>query len=131
MTRLITSLYAALSAVFLLGLLAGPRVAAAQADLVVHNATIYTMTSAQPTAEAMAIQGERILMVGTTDQVRSAYPNASTMDAEGRAIVPGLIDAHGHLMGLAETFLQADVVGTESVGEVIERLEAFAEDLPE
>jgi len=131
MTRLITSLYAALSAVFLLGLLAGPRVAAAQADLVVHNATIYTMTSAQPTAEAMAIQGERILMVGTTDQVRSAYPNTSTMDAEGRAIVPGLIDAHGHLMGLAETFVQADLVGTESVDEVVGRLETFAEDLPE
>ncbi len=131
MTRLITSLYAAFSAVFLLGLLAGPRVAAAQADLVVHNATIYTMTSAQPTAEAMAIQGERILMVGTTDQVRNAYPEAATLDAEGRAIVPGLIDAHGHLMGLAETFVQADLVGAESVGDVVERLEAFAEDLPD
>ena len=108
-----------------------PTAAQAQADRVVHNATIYTMTSAHPTVEAMAIRGERVLMVGTNEQVRGAYPDAPTLDAEGRAIVPGLIDAHGHLTGLAETFLQADLVGAGSVPEVIERLEAFAGDLPE
>lgn len=108
-----------------------PTAVQAQADRVVHNATIYTMTSAQPTVEAMAIRGERVLMVGTNEQVQGAYPDAPALDAEGRAIVPGLIDAHGHLTGLAETFLQADLVGTGSVSEVIERLEAFAGDLPE
>ncbi|MES3630699.1 MAG: amidohydrolase [Longimonas sp.] len=108
-----------------------PTAAQAQADRVVHNATIYTMTSAHPTVEAMAIRGERVLMVGTNEQVRGAYPDAPTLDAEGRAIVPGLIDAHGHLTGLAETFLQADLVSAGSVPEVIERLEAFADDLPE
>ena len=114
----------------LLVMLMGP-VAWAQADQVVHNATIYTMHPEQPEAEAMAVRGDRVLMVGSDEQVQQAYPEAPSLDAEGHAIVPGFIDAHGHLTGLAETFLQADLVGTESVDAVIDRLESFAADLPE
>lgn len=133
MTRFTTLLCAVLGTVLGIGLGVQPPPSAAQAraDLVVHNATIYTMTQAQPRAEAMAVQGERILMVGSTGQVQQAYPDAARLDAEGRAIVPGLIDAHGHLMGLAETFLQADLVGAASVDDAVSRLQAFAEDLPE
>lgn len=133
MTRFTTLLCAVLSAVLGIGLGVQPHAAAAQAqaDLVVHNATIYTMTQAQPRAEAMAVQGDRILMVGATEQVQQAYPDADRLDAGGRAIVPGLIDAHGHLMGLAETFLQADLVGAASVDDAVSRLQAFAEDLPD
>ncbi|HMB94017.1 MAG TPA: hypothetical protein VKP65_24420, partial [Rhodothermales bacterium] len=77
---------------FLLFLL--PVSAHAQADLVLHNAVIYTVNPDQPRAEALAVRGDRILMVGTNDDLLAAYPDAETVDAEGHAVIPGLIDAH-------------------------------------
>jgi hypothetical protein len=110
-----------------------PCVAVAQqpADLVVHNAQIYTMNDAQPEAEALAVRDGRLLMVGSDADVRAAYPDARRLDADGQTIIPGLIDAHGHLMGLGMSLIEADLVGTASIDGVIERLQAFAEDLPE
>lgn len=107
--------------------------AGAQADLVVHNAVVYTMDEDRPQAEALAVRAGRLLMVGSGEQVLAAYPDARRVDAEGRTIVPGLIDAHVHLTGLGQSMLQADLVGTTSKAEVIERLQAFAveRDLPE
>ncbi len=103
----------------------------AQADMVLHNARIYTMNTDQPEAEALAVRGERILMVGAEAEVLEAYPEAQRVDAGGRTVVPGLIDAHVHLMGLGQSLLRADLVGTESKQDIIERLQDFAQDLPE
>jgi hypothetical protein len=103
----------------------------AQADWVLHNARIYTVNFDQPEAEALAIRGDRILMVGSNEDVLSAYPNARREDAQGRTVIPGLIDAHTHLMGLGESLIQVDLVGTTSKQEILDRLEDFAQDLPE
>lgn len=103
----------------------------AQADWVLHNARIYTMDADRPEAEALAVRGERILMVGAETDVLAAYPDARRIDAGGRTVVPGLIDAHAHLMGLAQSLIQADLVGTESKQAIIDRLQAFAQELPE
>ena len=105
--------------------------ARAQADWVLHNARIYTMDEAQPEAEALAIRGNRILMVGSDRDVLGAYSDARRVDAEGRTVVPGLIDAHAHLMGLAESLIQVDLVGTSSKAEIVDRLQDFAQDLPD
>lgn len=105
--------------------------AQAQADFVLHNAQIYTMNDVQPEAEALAVRGARIVMVGTDAQVLEAYPDAEHLDAEGRTVVPGLIDAHVHLMGLGESLLRADLVGTESKQDIIQRLQDYAQNLPE
>lgn len=102
----------------------------AQAGFVLHNARIYTVDPDLPEAEALAVRGERILMVGTDEEVLAAYPDAERIDAGGRTVVPGLIDAHAHLMGLGTSMLQADLVGTTSKAEVVERLQAFAARLP-
>ena len=51
-------------------------------------------------------------------------------DAQGATVVPGLIDAHAHLMGLGFALMQADLVGTRSKAEVVGRLQAFAAKLP-
>ncbi len=105
--------------------------ARAQADWVLHNARIYTMDADNPEAEALAMRGERLLMVGAATDVLAAYPDARRIDAGGRTVVPGLIDAHAHLMGLAQSLIQADLVGTSSKQDIIDRLQAFAEELPE
>src|SRR5690625_6571474 len=53
------------------------------------------------------------------------------MDAGGRGVLPGLIDAHGHVMGLGLSRLRADLTGAASIEEVLQRLEAHAEKLPD
>ena len=103
----------------------------AQADLVVHNAVVYTVDDAQPRAQAFAVKGDRFLMVGTDAEVRAAYPDAPRLDARGQTVVPGLIDAHAHLMGLGQSLVQADLVGATSVDDALTRLRAFARNLPE
>ncbi|NBC17899.1 MAG: amidohydrolase family protein [Bacteroidetes bacterium] len=118
-------------ALTLLGFAAVPPAAQAQADYVLHNARIYTVNPDQPTAEALAVRGDRLLMVGSDADVLAAYPEADRLDAEGQTVVPGLIDAHAHLMGQGISMLQADLVGTASKAEIIERLEAQAATLPE
>ena len=121
----------------LLGVVALPSVAHAQQQgevVVLHGAeAIYTANPDRPTAEAIAMQNGRLLMVGSEARVREAYPDARLLDAQGRTVIPGLIDAHAHLMGLAESLLQADLVGTESPQDVVQRLKSFADerDLPE
>jgi predicted amidohydrolase YtcJ len=97
---------------------------------VLHNATIYTAAVDQPVAEALAFEGGRLLAVGTESDLLAAYPQAERIDAAGRTVLPGLIDAHGHLMNLGASLMVADLVGTSSLGETIERLEAFASGLP-
>ncbi|MDQ7039945.1 MAG: amidohydrolase [Rhodothermus sp.] len=102
-----------------------------QADYLLINGRIYTVDAVQPMVEAMAIRGDRILMVGTTAQLAAAYPEAPRIDLKGLAVVPGFIDAHAHLMGLGLSRLRADLTGTRSIEEILERLQAFARQLPE
>ncbi|MEM1055287.1 MAG: amidohydrolase [Bacteroidota bacterium] len=99
---------------------------------VLTGATIYTVDRANPTAEALAVgaMGE-VVAVGTEADVLAAYPDWPRASAEGRAVIPGLIDAHGHLMGFGETLLQADLVEAASIEEIVERLRQFADGLPE
>ena len=114
-------------AVFFAALLAAAPVAAQ--SFVVANARVHTVDDARPEAQAFAVVDGHFAIVGTTDAVRRAYPNLPVHDLRGTTVVPGLIDAHGHLMGLAQTFLSADLVGTTSKTDVIARLHAFGDTL--
>jgi predicted amidohydrolase YtcJ len=92
---------------------------------------IHTMDPAAPDAGALAFDGSgAILALGTADALRARYPGAHALDAGDATIVPGLIDAHGHLPNLGISLLQADLTGTRSKAEVVERLQAFAKTLP-
>jgi predicted amidohydrolase YtcJ len=96
----------------------------------VHNAVIYTVDPAQPKASAMAWgQDGRVLAVGSDDRVRGAYPAADARDLEGRTVVPGLIDAHAHLYGLALSLTRAELMGTTSKQDIIDRLRAHEKSL--
>ena len=98
------------------------------------NARIYTFDPAGTVfatgALAFSSAGD-ILAVGEQAAVEQAFPDARRIDLEGRTVLPGLIDSHGHLYGLAQTLTQADLVGAESKEEVIARLRAFEASLPE
>jgi hypothetical protein len=120
-----------LLALFAMPLLLTSVRAQSPADYVLHNATIHTVNDDAPQAEALAVRDGRLLMVGSRDDVLGAYPDARRIDAGGRTVVPGLIDAHAHLMGLGTSLVQADLVGTASTADVVDTLAAFAADLPD
>ena len=72
--------------------------AAEHADLVVRNAQIYTVESAQPSARALAVRSGRISFVGTSEDVASHIgPSTRVVEAANRFIMPGFHDAHFHL----------------------------------
>src|SRR5512143_3191734 len=70
-------------------------------DLVIFNGSIRTMDQTQPTAEAVAVVGNRIAAVGSTKEIRAlAGPKTRVIDAAKRTVFPGFNDAHVHfLMG--------------------------------
>jgi predicted amidohydrolase YtcJ len=67
-------------------------------DLLIRNAKVYTVDPAQPRAEAVAVKGGRIAVVGDdTEAVEAAPRQAQEVDAAGRLVLPGFIDAHNHV----------------------------------
>lgn len=98
----------------------------------VFNARIHTLDADRTEASALAWDASgRIVHVGDADSLAEAFPQLEPTDLDGRLVLPGLIDAHGHVMGLGLARLQADLVGAGSVDEVIKRLQAHAENLPD
>lgn len=102
--------------------------------LMVVNATLYAFDdqnqSYDPGAMAFSAQGE-ILGIGTDDSMRKQFTSAELIDLEGNTVLPGLIDSHGHLYGLAVSFTQANLVGARSKEEALQRLRDFEAELPE
>ena len=68
-------------------------------DLLVHNAKIYTVNDHFELASAFVVKDGKFVAVGGEELVQKYNP-ANTVDAEGLAFYPGLIDAHGHLLSL-------------------------------
>ena len=111
----------------LLGLLAAPVLAQ---TTVLSAARIHTMDTARPLARAMAFDASgRILALGDADELQARYPQARRLDVGSATVVPGLIDAHAHVGGLGFAMLGADLVGTASKAEIIQRLRAKAAQL--
>src|ERR1043166_6210757 len=72
----------------------------ADPDLVVLNATIYTMDPSSPRAEAFAVNSSRFSAIGTTAEIRAlATRRTQVLDAKGMTIVPGFTDCHNHAGG--------------------------------
>src|SRR5713226_8829354 len=75
------------------------------ADLVLTNGKIITVDDRFSIAQAVAVRGDRFVAVGTNQDItRLAGPNTRKIDLGGKAVIPGLIDAHAHLMRAAETW---------------------------
>lgn len=102
-----------------------------QADLVVFNAKVYTVNSKFDTAQAFAIKDGKILAVGNTDDIKRQFEANENIDALGKAIYPGFIDAHAHFFGYGQSLQTADLRETKSWEEVIQRLTDFAKTHPD
>jgi predicted amidohydrolase YtcJ len=101
------------------------------ADLLVYNATIYTVDSSFSTAEAMAVKDGKIVAVGKTADLEKEFEIKEKLDAQGKFIYPGFIDAHAHFVGYGNSLQRVNLVDTKSWDEVIERVKAFAKENPD
>ena len=95
------------------------------ADLIVTNARIYTVDDAHPFVAALAVRGGRIAFAG---DVRGAMAlrgaQTRVLDLGGRTVIPGMVDAHGHVSGLGDALAIVDLVGSTSVEDVVARVVA-------
>jgi predicted amidohydrolase YtcJ len=102
-----------------------------KADLLVYNATIYTVDSSFSTAEAMLILDGKIIATGKTVDLEKEYEAKEKLDAQGKFIYPGFIDAHAHFVGYGLSLQNVDLTGTNSWEEALDRVKHFAAQNPE
>lgn len=106
----------------------------AQADVrLLTAATIHTGDPDTPAATALAWDTGtgRVLAVGDRQALLTLYPLAALTDVGQATVIPGLIDAHAHLMFLGGTLMQADLTGATGTQDIVARLQRFAADNPE
>jgi predicted amidohydrolase YtcJ len=117
--------------VLLASLCALSSVAIAQTK-VIYNANGYTplykgkMRHGEVnTFTTLVIKDGKVVKTGP-DSLKNSFPGATLIDANGKTLLPGLIDAHGHVIGLGENLSQLDVRGAKSVDEITAKLNEFA-----
>lgn len=91
------------------------------ATVIIYGGTIYTVDPSQSTIEAVAINGNTILFAGSMEDAES-FKNKHTkfIDLKGKTMTPGLIEGHGHFMGLGYNELRLDLINTKSYQEIID-----------
>ena len=102
------------------------------ADLVLTGGKVVTVDEAHPEAEAIAVRGDRIVAVGSSAEI-DAYVGASTtvIDLEGRLATPGLIEGHGHFLGLGQAKMILDLTTATTWQDIVDMVaEAAEEALP-
>ncbi|MCA9738152.1 MAG: amidohydrolase [Gemmatimonadetes bacterium] len=99
---------------------AGCAPSSRSADLVLTNGRVVTVDDDRPEAEAVAVSGHTILDVGTSEEM-AAYVGAGTevVDLEGRLVVPGLIEGHGHFLSLGRSRMILDLTAASSWEEIV------------
>ena len=107
--------------------------AAIAAPTLIDHVNGYTLDSAGKLQrfEALLMDGGKVVATGSSKELAERGKGASVVDGKGQTMLPGLIDAHGHVMGLGEMKLQADVTGTASVDEALTRVKQFAQAHPD
>jgi predicted amidohydrolase YtcJ len=113
--------------------IAAGRASAAQdaADLVLRHGTLYPVSAPGAVQGSIAVRGGRIVYLGDDGGAAPFVgPKSEVIELAGRAVTPGLIDAHSHLEGLGAFLEQVDVTGVDSYEEVVRRVAARAAKTP-
>ena len=100
------------------------------ADLVVLGGTIYTGVEVAPTAEAVAVTGNRIIFVGSEVEARARLgPETELVDLGGAFMYPGFTDAHAHLLGIGLRELTLNLEDIDSIGELAAAVATAVQDV--
>jgi predicted amidohydrolase YtcJ len=90
-----------------------------EADLVLLNCNVLTMNPSQPHAEAVAIKEDKIVKVGTNEDInRLVGKDTRVVELNGETVLPGLIDTHVHIADFGRFVTWLDLKGVKSVEEV-------------
>ncbi len=100
--------------------------------ILIHNGRIYTVDQGFSVADAMLFDSSgKIHSVGDEQAMLEAFPDAEQLDLKGKTVIPGLIDSHAHLYGLAISLSQVQLMDTASKEEAIQRLREHEKNLSE
>ncbi len=89
-------------------------------EAVYFNGIIHTMDASRPVVEAVSVGGGRVVDTGSSRELLARLdPGARTVDLRGRAVIPGLTDAHAHFLGYAKLATRLDLAGTASLDEIL------------
>jgi predicted amidohydrolase YtcJ len=91
-------------------------------DTIVRASTIWTLSPERPRVEAVGIRDGRIVALGAASDVRAALSGPRAFDLGNAVVVPGLVDAHGHLLLLGRRLREVDLSGTRSSAEIAQRV---------
>jgi predicted amidohydrolase YtcJ len=103
--------------------------AASAETLVIHNVRGYTPAedgAVRSFSGLVAVDGKVTKLLSEAEAAAPLPGAASRIDGGGKTLLPGLIDAHGHVLGLGQERLRADLRGSASLEEALERVRAFA-----
>ena len=93
-----------------------------KADLILQNGIVYTADTAFNIEQSFAVKDGKIVATGSNNYILSKYEADEIVDAGGKAVFPGFIDAHCHFYGYGTNLMRIDLKGTKSFAEVIERV---------
>ena len=103
-----------------------------KADLIIENAKVLTMNAQVPRAEAVAISGNRILAVGNREDIAGmAAPGARRIDAQGKTVMPGLVEAHLHLFAGAYGLRLLQLDGVQGLSALRDAVQRYAAENPD
>lgn len=102
------------------GATVAPPAFAEDADLVLRGGRVATVNKADDMASAVAVRGHEIVAVGSDEEIES-YLGDSTevIDLEGRLLIPGFIEGHGHFMGLGMAKLRLDLTKAKTWDDIV------------
>lgn len=101
-----------------------------EADTIVINAKVYTVDKDFSVQEAFAVKDGKFIAIGDRKSILADYQAKDTIDAKGLPVYPGFYDAHAHFYGFASTLMQADLMGSTSFDDILERLKSFRTEFP-
>ncbi|HPK08693.1 MAG TPA: amidohydrolase [Saprospiraceae bacterium] len=91
------------------------------ASLIIKNAHVYTLDSLQPFASSIAIDENKIIYVGDDDNIEEfVNHNTEIIDAEGRFVMPGLIEGHGHFSALGNSLVNLNLLNYKSWEQIVD-----------
>ncbi len=102
-----------------------------KADLVLINGKVYTVDEAKPTAQSVAVKGDKIIALGSNSETQKYVgPRTLIVDAQGKLVLPGFIDAHTHFASGGHSLITLTFRGVDSIAKIQDMVAAKIKELP-
>jgi predicted amidohydrolase YtcJ len=93
------------------------------ATTILRSGHIVTMEASQPAVQALAIRGDRVVALGTDDEIqRYAGPATKVIELAGQTAIPGFIEGHGHFLGVGQSRMVIDLMDVASFEEIVAKV---------